>query len=343
MSKSGLSRLALVAMMLVSPLMARAADPALIAAAQKEGRVVWYTTLLLNQLGGPLAQAFEKKYGIKVEASRNDPGETMIRLLQENRADNMQADVFDGSLAPDPLVREGGVMKYQPDFVANWPKELVDPAGHWTAHRLTVVTPGVNTALVPPGTEPKSWNDLLDPRWKGRMAWGVNPGITGATGFIGLVLHELGDDKGLAYLRQLAKQDITGLKASARAVLDQVIAGEYPLALGILNDNVLVSRKLGAPVGWIPMSPALASVSIIAVTAKARHPNAGKLLVDFVTSEEGQTIARDRDYIPVHPAVAAPDPSLRPDGVHLRAVTMSPAEIQAAVPNWKKVFDDLFR
>lgn len=337
------SLLCLATLAMMFPPGARAADPALVEAARKEGRVVWYTTLLINQLGGPLAQAFEKKYGIKVEATRNDPGETMIRLIQENRAGAMLADVFDGSLAPDVLVREGGVMKYQPDFVKDWPKELVDPAGYWTAHRLTVVTPGVNTALIAPGTEPGSWDDLLDPKWKGRMAWGVNAGLTGGTGFVGLVLKELGDEKGLAYLRQLARQDITGLKMSARAVLDQVIAGEYPLALGILNDNVLVSRKLGAPVAWLPISPALASVSVIAVTAKAPHPNAGKLLADFVTSEEGQAIARDHDYIPVHPAVAAPDPGLRPDGGHFRAITLSPTEVQAGVPKWKKVFDDLFR
>ena len=331
------------ALLLIATTTARAADAALIEAAKKEGRVVWYTTLLMNQLGGPLAEAFEKKYGIKVDATRNDPGETALRLLQEHRANNMQADVFDGSFAPTVLVNEGVILKYQPDIVANWPKELLDRNGYWTAHRLTVVTPGFNTSLIAPGSEPRTWNDLLDPKWKGRMAWGINPGITGATGFIGVVLAELGEEKGMAYLRQLAGQNITGLKTSARAVLDQVIAGEYPMALGILNDNVVVSRRVGAPVAWIPMSPALANLSVIAVTARARHPNAGKLLAEFVVSEEGQTIARDRDYIPVHPDVAPPEAALRPDGKTFRAITLSPEEVDAATPKWKKIFDDLFR
>lgn len=322
---------------------ARAADAALIEAAKKEGEVVWYTTLLINQLGGPLAEAFEKKYGIKVRATRNDPAETALRLLAEGRANNVQADVFDGSFAPTTLVRKGVLAKWQPDVARDFPPVLVDPEGYWTAHRLTIVTPGVNTSLVTPGTEPRTWNDLLDPRWKGRMAWGINPGITGATGFIGLVLAELGQDKGMDFLRKLAGQNITGLKISARAVLDQVIAGEYPLALGILNDNVVVSRNVGAPVAWIPMNPALATLSLISVTAKARHPAAGRLLADFVVSEEGQTIARDRDYIPVHPNVAARDPDVRPDGVKFRAITMTPEQVDAATPKWVAVFNELFR
>ena len=322
---------------------ARAADAALVEAARKEGEVVWYTTLLINQLGGPLADAFEKKYGIKVHATRNDPAESALRLLNEGRANNMQADVFDGSFAPTVLVREGVVAKWLPDEAREFPRELVDANGYWIAHRLTIVTPGFNTSLVARGTEPKSWDDLLAPKWKDRMAWGVNPGITGATGFIGLVLAELGEEKGRAYLRKLATQNITGVKISARAVLDQVIAGEYPLALGILNDNVVVSRNVGAPVAWIPMNPALATLSTISVTAKARHPNAGRLLAEFVVSEEGQTIAREHDYIPVHPRVAPRDPEVRPDGVHFRAVTLTPEQVDAATPGWVRTFNDIFR
>ncbi len=322
---------------------ALAADAALVEAAKKEGEVVWYTTLLINQLGGPLADAFEKKYGVKVLATRNDPAETALRLLNESRANNMQADVFDGSFAPTALVREGVLAKWTPETARDYPAELRDPNGFWTAHRLTVITPGYNTTLVAAADAPKTWDDLLQPRWKGRMAWGINPGTTGATGFIGLVLADLGEQKGMDYLRRLATQNITGLKISARAVLDQVIAGEYPLALGILNDNVVISRNIGAPVQWIPMSPALATLSLISVTAKAPHPNAARLLADFVVSEEGQKIARDRDYIPTHPNVPPRDPDVRPDGVKFRAITLTPEQVDAATPGWVKVFGELFR
>ena len=323
MSPSKALRIALVIAPFLAATQARAADAALIEAAKKEGRVTWYTTLLINQLGGPLAEAFEKKYGIKVDATRNDPGETAMRLLQEGRADNMQADLYDGSFAPTVLLRDAG--------------------GFWTANRLTITTPGYNTNLIKEADAPKSFQDLLDPRWKGKMAWGINPGVTGATGFIGAVLAEMGEEKALPYLRALVKQDITGLKISARAVLDQVIAGEYPMALGILNDNVVISQNVGAPVAWIPMNPGLATLSVVSVTAKAKHPNAARLLAEFVLSEEGQTIARDRFYIPVNPNVAPKDPAMRPDGVKFRAVTFSPEEVDAGQPKWKKIFDDIFR
>lgn len=341
MTRAGLFATTFSLLAMVDP--AHAADQALIDAAKKEGKVVWYTTLILQQLGAPIAEAFEKKYGVKVEATRNDPGETALRLLNEHRANNMQADVFDGSFAPTALIVEGVLAKYQPELARNWPKELLDANGYWTAHRLTVITPGYNTNLVKPADVPRDWNDLLDPKWKGRMAWGINPGITASTGFSGLVLKEWGEEKGMAYLRKLATQNIAGLKISARAVVDQVIAGEYPLALQILNDNVVISRNIGAPVAWIPMNPAFASVSVISVTSKARNPSAGRLLAEFVVSEEGQKIAADHDYIPVNPNVAPRDPTLRPDGVRFRAVNFSPEDVDVSMPKWKKVYEELFR
>jgi hypothetical protein len=91
------------------------------------------------------------------------------------------------------------------------------------------------------------------------------------------------------------------------------------------------------------MNPAFASVSVISVTSKAQHPNAGRLLADFVVSQEGQKIAADHDYIPVHPDVAPRDPALRPDGVKFRAINFSPEEVDASMPKWKKVYDELFR
>ena len=322
---------------------ARAADPALVGAAKKEGQVVWYTTLLINQLGGPLADAFEKKYGIKVLATRNDPDETALRILNESCAGSVQADVFDGSFASTTFVREGILAKYQPESAKDFPKNLLDPNGYWTANRLTFTTPGVNTDLIPPGTEPKTWDDLLAPQWKGKMAWGTNPGATGAIAFIGLVLTELGEEKGTAYLKKLREQNITPLKVSARAVLDQVIAGEYPMALGILNDNAVFSRNQGAPVAWLPISPALGALGVISVLEKAKHPNAARLLADFVVSEEGQKIARDRNYIPVNPKVAPLDPDLRPDGGKFRAVTLTPEQLEAGRADWIAKFNEIFR
>jgi hypothetical protein len=205
----------------------------LIAAAKKEGRVVWYTTLIVNQAVRPLAKAFEEKYpGIEVRYSRADSGPTALKILNEARAVRLQADVFDGSGTVPPLVRAGLVAAYLPPTAASYPPELKDPDGHWICTNLYFLTPGINTSLVPREAAPRTLQDLLDPRWRGRIAWSTSSTAGGGT-FIGTVLRRLGEDGGLAYLRALARQQIVAVDASSRAVLDQVITGEYAMALGI--------------------------------------------------------------------------------------------------------------
>jgi ABC-type Fe3+ transport system substrate-binding protein len=141
----------------------------------------------------------------------------------------------------------------------------------------------------------------------------------------------------------LSKQDVRGLKIAARAVLDQVIAGEYSIALQIFNNHPGISAAKGAPVDWIKMQPALAALSAVSITKPAPHENAAKLLVDFLTSPEGQTMFRDADYMPVDPEVAPRDPSIRPDGAIFKAIYLTPEQIDAQLPKWAKVFEELFR
>ena len=137
------------------------------------------------------------------------------------------------------------------------------------------------------------------------MAWNGFPTCSGAGGFIGTVLTEMGEEKGTAYLRELGKQKIANLRGSAREVLDQTIAGEYSLALQIFNHHAVISAKKGAPVDWIAMEPATVTLSTLSVLAKAPHPNAAKLLMDFIISREGQEVFAKADYIPAHPDVPA--------------------------------------
>ena len=162
--------------------------------------------------------------------------------------------------------------------------------------------------------------------------------------FIGVVLSEYGEEKGLAYLKQLAKQNIAPLGVSARTVIDQVIAGEYAIGLQIFNHHTVISAQKGAPSSWIPMKPAVMSVlSVMSVVNGGPHPNAGKLLTDFLVSEEGQKLWRDAGYIPIDANVPIMDPALRPDGVNLRAVYLTPEEIDRSLAKWSKIYDEIFR
>ncbi|MDB5508671.1 MAG: putative binding protein component of iron transporter precursor, partial [Hyphomicrobiales bacterium] len=146
-----------------------AADQAAIDAARKEGEITWYTTQIVNQLVRPATSAFEKKYGIKVNYVRANATEIALRVINEARAGRIQADVVDGTATSVMLRREGHIMQWVPE--TNFEKQFVDPEKFWIATNLYVLTPGVNTDLVPKGSEPKTYADLLDPKWKGKMIW----------------------------------------------------------------------------------------------------------------------------------------------------------------------------
>jgi ABC-type Fe3+ transport system substrate-binding protein len=334
---------AVAAASLFAPTAVSAADASLIAAAKKEGSVVWYTSMIIDQLVRPIADAFEKDYGVKIDYVRSDQTEIVLRLINEAKAGGVRADVFDGIGNVPAIKREGLAMKWLPDIAKTLPPQYSDPEGYWIATNFFAMTPGFNTNLVPRGTEPRTLKDLLDPKWQGKMAWSSNPTATSAPGFIGVALTELGETDGMAYLRQLAGQKITGLKVSARQVLDQVIAGEYAIALQIFNNHPGISAAKGAPVDWIPMPPGLSVLQAAGVTKDAPHPNAGKLLIDFLLSDKGQTIFREADYLPVSSDVAPKDPRLKPDGKNFRAVFYTSEQLDAVMPKWVKIYEELFR
>ena len=320
-----------------------AQDAELIAAAKKEGRVTWYTTQIINQFARPAADAFEKKYGIKVDYIRADSNEVALRLLNEGKAGKVQADVFDGTAAVATLKKENLVLQWVPEGAKRLPANAVDKDRYWVATNLYVLTPGFNTDLVPKGTEPKNFQDLLDPKWKGKIAWNSSATPSGAGGFVGLVLTYMGQENGLAYLKQLSGQKISGLQVAARQVLDQVIAGEYSVALNIFNNHAVISAQKGAPSEWIKWDPAMAVFSVASVTKDAPHLNAGKLFLEFLVSKEGQALYRDADYMPMDPEVPAKDPSMRPDDKTFKALYFTPEEIYENMPKWAVVFKDLFR
>jgi ABC-type Fe3+ transport system substrate-binding protein len=320
-----------------------AADDARVAAAKREGQVVWYTTLIVNQVVRPLAKAFEEKYpGIAVRYSRADSGPTALKVLNEARAGRLQADVFDGSGTVPPLVQAGLVADFLPVTAELYPSELKDPNRHWIATNLYFLTPGINTALVPSGSAPRTLQDLLDPKWRGRIAWSTST-TAGAPTFIGVVLRRLGEERGLAYLHALARQRIVNVDATSRAVLDQVISGEYAIALDIFNHHAVLSAAKGAPVDWLKLEPIAAPIQVASLAKDAPHPNAGKLLLEFLTSEEGQRIFAASDYIPAMPRVPAKVATLKPDAGGFTADVLPPEALARNGDRWVTVYKELFQ
>jgi ABC-type Fe3+ transport system substrate-binding protein len=318
-------------------------DPAMIAAAEREGEVVWYTTYIVNLAVRPLAAAFEQAYPkIKLRYVPAPPAEGTTRLLNENRAGDVRADVIDSGTVYVPVQAAGMIAPYVPQAAAAYPAALKDPDGMWTAANLQVATACVNTDLVATGDIPVSYDDLLNPRWHGQLAWTNNQSSTGPVGFVGNILLTRGQADGMRYLQALARQRVANVAAVQRVVLDQVIAGEYPLVLSIYNYQAAISRAEGAPIRWLKMEPVVSSFSLVAMLKAAKHPNAAKLLIESILSPAGQAVLRDANYLPIHPDVAAKDPDLTPAGGHFRNTIISPMLYAQHEAEWTKVFNDLF-
>jgi iron(III) transport system substrate-binding protein len=152
----------------------------------------------------------------------------------------------------------------------------------------------------------------------------------------------MGEDNGMAFLKALSQQDIVNLDATNRAILDQVILGEYPIALNIFNHHAVLSAQKGAPVEWLKLAPIAGLMHSIELTRKAPHPNAGKLLIDFLTSEEGQRTLADVEYLPAMPAVAAKTPEVKPDAGGFKAIMLSPDTVTRNRDRWMAIKKELF-
>ncbi len=330
-----------VAAMLAS-VMAQAAESPHYEAAKREGLVNWYTTLIIDTAVIPLVSAFEKRYpGVKVTYSRADSTPTILKILNEAKAGKIAADVTDGTGTSPPLQAEGLLAKYAPTGSEVYPAALKDPDGYWIANILYFMTPAINTQMVKPADVPKKLDDLLDPKWKGgKIAWSNT--TSGGASFIGAVLATMGEQAGMDFLQKLSKQQIVNLGISARAAVQKVAEGEYPMALGIFNHHTIIDSEKGAPVTWLPLEPIIAPLSVESVLKDAPHPNAARLFIDFLVSEEAAQVLADVGFLPAHPKVSGRTPSLKPEGGLFKAYFASPEYVADNLAKWQKIRKDLF-
>ena len=316
-------------------------SPELIAKAKQEGQVTYYTDLIIDQIVRPITAAFEAKYGIKVTYTRGDSQVNSIKLLNEDRAGRVMADVFGLTSNMEVLIEAGVARQFTAANAEELPPQYRDADRYWVSSNLFILTPGLNTTLVPAAQRPRSYDDLLAPYWKDKMVWKMND-LSGGPGFIGNVLTSMGEERGMAYLRRLSGQGIKRLNASARAILDQVIAGEYPMALQIFNHHAAISAEKGAPVDWVRLSPATVTPDLLGLPRNAPHPNAGLLFVEFMTSKEGQAIFQKANYLPARPDVPPLTPDLIPKNGGFGATVITPSLTAKSMNHWDKVFADLF-
>ena len=315
----------------------------LVAGAKKEGKVTFYTGLIVDQVVRPLKEAFEKDYPfVQLDFFRGNSENIARRVLAEYQAKRYEVDLVSGSAATSMVQRAGFMQRFYSPYLAEYPPELKDAKGFWGSSNVYFMTLGYNTRLVKPNELPMTYEDLLHPRWKGQMIWSTSRG-SGAPQFIGNILLTMGTESGQAYLEKLKGQNIAKSTASARQILDLVIAGEYPLAIQIFNHHAAISKAAGAPVQWQPLEPVTATINTIGLAKHSPHPHTAMLFLDFLLSKKGQKVFQEARYLPAHPEIPALQADLKPGGGRFKKANyIDPAVLYDQGNEWVDYFQNQF-
>ena len=315
------------------------AQDARVEAAKKEGKVVWYTSLALTS-SEKVAKLFETAYpGIKVEVQRTGSQRILQRVMQELQANIKNVDVIHTSDAGHyVLLKEKKLlMKHTPAGVDRFPASFKDKDGYHYGLRATVTVIAYNTKAVSAAEAPRTWKDLLDPKWKGKLVT-AHPGYSGviATHVLALVhLH------GWDYFKQLA-QSKPMLVQSAVDPSGVVASGERPVAVNGGDYTFYQIKKKGNPVEIVyPKEGVPLVISPTAIATFAPHPNAAKLFTDFLFSREVQQVLADTEGLYTgHPEVKYP--ADRPKLSELKLLLVDPEELEKRNEEIKTRFVEFF-
>ena len=269
----------------------------LVSQARKEGSLSLYSTMTLED-ANPLIAAFEKRYGIKVTMWRAVNQKLVQRALSEARAGKHAVDVYEGSgHGMEILHREGLLEKFWSPAFSDIPPEAFPRHGYYAPDNFLFFVMGYNTRLVKPEDVPRTYEELLQPKWSGNLGIEASDII-----WFAAVAKAMGEEKGLAYFEKLA-----GMKPQIRSghtlMTELVAAGEIPVVLTLYNQAVDKLKERGAPIDWKALPPAFGRADGIAVTKQAAHPHAALLFADFVLSPEGQRIIKAASRVPVNRTV----------------------------------------
>ena len=308
------------------------ADPRLLAeGAKKESKLVFYTSME-TEFARLLTSGFESKYGfIKTDIFRSAHEKIFSRLSVERQTGTYTADAISvGEFETFHLQKRGFIAPYKSPFAAAFPDGFKDPNGYWTDLYDNLIVTAYNTSRVKREEIPKRYEDLLQPKWKSRMVLDQNEDRWFAD-----MLYLMGEKKGMEFMQALAKQDIA-IRGGRSLVTQLLGAGEFDLQIVAYWYRPYLMKKQGAPIDWIGLEPAIVALHPISVVEKAPHPNAAKLFIDFVLSDEGQKIFAQRGREPAKPG-------LKPEGYPVN-LKVAPSRVQLAekLQDYTRQYESLF-
>ena len=276
------------------------AQQANVEAAKKEGKVVVYGSVV-PQAMEDLHRGFEAKYGIKVEYWRGDSTKVSERARTEWRAGKPGFDVVEGNRGVQLIMKSEGLFAtYAPPSSEKFPAQFKEKDGLITPWRVLPISILYNTELVKPGELPKTFDDLLNPKWSGKISLPDPTRHTTTAQFLAN-LEQFKKDKWLDYVKALAKQKPV-LVESLAPVTTTVIKGEALLGITYIK----YVKQYKGPVGYVLMDKYLTDPNYLALSAKASRPNAAKLYIDYACSPEGQKHVAESGEFVMAPGVLPP-------------------------------------
>jgi iron(III) transport system substrate-binding protein len=298
--------------------------------AKGESALTIYTT---GTQIAPLVDRFKQKYPfVKVQMLRASSIDVATKVTQEYSAGVFLVDAFE--LNSDGLIlpRDQGVLQpFTSPQAENFEAAAIEAGRHWISVRESYTGIGFNTAKIPPAQAPKTYQDLLDPRWKGKMAVSATTGTAG--NWVGAMVVTYGAD----FVRMLGKQDIRVYPVAGRALANLMISGEVTLSPTIYQSHVEASKAQGAPLAWNAPGPVPVTDTAVALAAKAPHPHAAMLLIDFLLSREAQLLYRDLGYLSSRKDMKSDEyPDLQ------KLFLMNRPNYVAEFETWMRVFQETF-
>ncbi len=328
------------AAVLMVPAFARsavAAETVDVAAAKKEGKVVLYTSAPIAA-AQKVANAFQQKYGITVELFRSGGSQVLRRFMMEREAGHLGADLL---VSSDPaaildMTAKGMFVPFKPDGFDKVPDAFKDPDGHFVAQRISIISIYGRTDLVPSHEMPKTWDDLLSPRFKGKLVM-TNPSFTSLQlGVVAMISKMRGWD----FYEKLDGNDVVVVQGNEQA-LNLVKTGERPIAAGADSQYANEARMAGHKVqNFFPSDGTFAIPATTSVVKGSKNPNAAKLLAEYSLSLEAERLWPENGIYAARTDVDPPEGS--PKIVDVKVIPMDFAYIRSATAAVKKRFNEIF-
>lgn len=295
--------------------------------AHREGTLMFYTSMAEKD-SARIVGAFEKKYGIKVSVWRSGKDKVLQRVVNEARAGRQAVDfVLNPSPEMEALHREKLLQPVRSPAQKELIKAALPAHGEWTGMRVYVFVQSYNTQKVSRDELPRSYQDLLDPRWKGRLGIEAKQ----QEWFYALV-QAMGEEKGLRFFHDLIATNGVSLRTGNSLLNNMVVSGEVPLAMNVYSYLAEQARASGVPIDYIALAPTIAYTDGIGIARRAPHPHAATLFYDFMLTE-GQKIVSEYKAITTNRRDEAILAKFNP-------VYIDPARVLDTYDKWAKLYDD---